>query len=820
MKLRAHQRPAVADTVSALTGSARAQLVAACGTGKTVMGATAARRISRGRVLVVVPTLDLLWQTAEAYSSLFAPTTTHVAVCSTEEWGAGSHHGQSTAVTTNPGQLQALTRSEDVVVLSTYASLPVLEEAHRGGMNAWDVALVDEAHRTAGRLGKPWAAIHDDARIPAQRRLYMTATPRVLDEDDTDSDTLASMDNPGIFGDVAHTISFGDAIRAGVLSDYRVVVPVVGQRQLRTALSSQTQTGELNLDAMTATQVALLRSARQYQLQRVVSFHSLLRNARIMAAGLLSTHTAMPAKTSPDTVWSQHIAGSHTTQQRRELLETFADSDHDTAVLSNARVLAEGVDMPTLDGVVFSDPKTSVIDIVQAVGRALRIGDGTGPATVIVPVIHGREDTDDSVLTSSDYLPVWRTLRALRAHDGRLDAQLTNLAEAPSEQELPRALQLDTSLARSRLSATDLALGMAIRTVGHKSLEWRRGYRAARAYYHEHGHLLVSQGYRTEDGTGLGNWINWQRHLRRRDRLATGRVAALDTIGMVWAPTDEKWDQAYAAAQEYCRRHGHLAITRDETVGGVTVGQTIDNYRRRTGQRAEQRQAQLADIDPWWNPPWGVRWQRSYYALRDYVQRFGSTQVPRTWRTDSGMHLGEWLHSQKLRWSELDDAQQQLLSELGANPTQESPRDAAWNSGYAAAAAFRRAYGHLRVPQGYRDEHGYALGTWIARMRRNYHNSKLSPERIAALEGLGMVWDGAQKQWWDRYASAAAHAEQHGTLRVPQSYRTHDGFGLGAWVGLQRRRHANGELPAEQAAALDKLDPDWTCPLHQRTRRQ
>lgn len=748
MKLRAYQRSAVADVVSTLATTSRAQLVAACGTGKTVMAAMATRRISRGRVLVLLPTLDLLWQTAETYLHVYPSTTRVVAVCSAEEWSAGSGAGQVSAVTTSSERLQELVRAgqEEVVVLSTYASLPVIEQAHDAGMSTWDVAVIDEAHRTAGRVGRPWAAIHDQARIPAQRRLYMTATPRVVDEDENSETPVASMDDPAIFGPRAHTLSFGDAIRDGVLSDYRVVVPVVGKRQLRQLLTAPTEAGHLDLDMVTATQVALLRSAQQHQLTRVASFHSRLHSAQVMADTLARTAQAMPADTYPTPVWARYISGRHTSRQRQGLLEEFADIQDGTAVLANARVLGEGVDIPTLDGLVFADPKSSVIDIVQAVGRALRLGSGTGPATILVPVIHAREDTDDSVLTSSDYRPVWRTLAALRAHDDRIDAQLTRVATDPQAEHVPSSVQLDTSLASHTISTADLAVGIAVRTVGQKSLEWRRGYKAAREYHQRHGHLLVPQDHRTTDGIRLGDWISWQRYQRRRGSLSAGRIAALDAIGMEWSPIDTQWDRTWAAAQAYVQRHGHLAIASTETIGDIPVGQTIHNYRHRNSRRAADRRAQLATLDPWWNPPWGIRWQRSYYTLRDYHHHYGSAEVARTWRTDEGFHLGEWVHTQKLNWNHLHADQQQLLLDLGFQPELSSPREQAWQQGYEAAAAYARTHGHLRVPQSYRTDHGYTLGTWINSVRARYRRGKLTDEQITELDQLGMIWNTREQQ--------------------------------------------------------------------------
>ena len=211
-----------------------------------------------------MPTLDLLTQTARAWRAA-GRAGTAIAVCSAEE--ALRHDrdaGHDAQITTSPLQLAAYVGAEQrVSVYATYASLPVLIAAHRDhALPRWDVLIIDEAHRTAGRLGKAWAAVHHDAQIPARRRLYQTATPRIWASDALDAQPVATMDDTDLFGSVAYRLGHGEAIRRGLLADYQILVPVVADHDVHRLL---TDTAELDGEATRtiALQVALLRAIRE-----------------------------------------------------------------------------------------------------------------------------------------------------------------------------------------------------------------------------------------------------------------------------------------------------------------------------------------------------------------------------------------------------------------------------------------------------------------------------------------------------------------------------------------------------------------------------
>ncbi|MGI5451419.1 Helicase associated domain protein [Streptomyces sp. CA-243310] len=742
MMSRPHQRDAIAAVTSHLTPNRRATLVAACGTGKTYIAARVAEKIApRGRTLVLVPTLDLLAQTVETWQAAGREGVA-IAVCSAEE--VMEHRGGD--VTSSPSQLAALSRNgAPVSVYATYASLPVLTAAHRDhALPAWDLAIIDEAHRTAGALGKAWAAIHHDEVIPARRRLYQTATPRVWAGNASDSTPLATMDDHRIFGQVAYRLGFGEAIERGLLADYNVLVPVVTDADLADTLT----TGRAPGDKQTrnaALQTAIVRAIKQTGVRRVISYHHRVASARALTDTFAETARAATGAPPLPPVLARTITGSHSLRTRDRLLREFTEHDG-VALIANARVFSEGIDIDGIDGIVFADARGSSIDAVQAIGRALRQKPGAPKktASIIVPVYTGTDEDPELILESSAYAPLWLTLRALRAHDDRFTERVEILT-ATEREDSTRAAPATPWLRSLGEHAPDLprlALAIDLRVLSPKSAEWRLGYTAAKAYHRKHRHLDAPQAYVTSrTGFALGRWLSWQRHLYRAGQLSDQRAAALDALGMIWSPRADQWQRSYVHAKAYATKHGHLAVPVSHEVDGFKLGVWIVNLRERIDQITPQNRALLDALDPDWAAPWPLAWRRGYQAARAHQAAHGSlTGVLRTHKTESGLMLGEWLLAQARTRQKLTPEQIQRLDDIGIDWNPPSPHEVAWHKGLAAARAYLAEFGNLEVPQSYCDRQGFKLGTWINNQRQRRRRDGLSPERVQILNTLMMRW--------------------------------------------------------------------------------
>ncbi|MER8188149.1 Helicase associated domain protein [Kitasatospora sp. NPDC094015] len=737
------QKDAVAAAVKAVKNGGRATVVAATGSGKTLIAAGCARRLAaRGRVLVLVPTIELLEQTAASWSLKGGRRGLAVAACSRQEAlesaeAGGRVHAQVTTQAARIADLVAGAKpGEPVTVYATYASLERIVQAHQlFNLPAWDLVVIDEAHRTAGADGKAWAAVHADDQVPALRRLYFTATPKIADDTrakagladltaDADSSqeppALCSMDDPAVYGPTVFTWTLGQGIEHGYLADYRVLVPVVTDEDLRDLLNlpavadlrSQRSNEEL---LRLALQIAVLRAVADLQLRRVITFHSRVQAAREFAATMNATAELLPDSDRPERVTALAVAGSDRLRDRRAAFATFSASTgerpgeegEECCIICNSRLLNEGIDVAAVDAVVFADPKGSVIDIVQAVGRALRqayrqgkvswviipvylptpaIGDDTttaDPAEITEVAGEAARAEADTEIEASSFRTIWRVLRALAAHDARVVGRITELrtrragekddaltepaagedtgTEAgPADAEQPAsASPVDWLRINARKHANAILRTVKLRAFNPRASEWQRMHQLADAFRAEHHHLDPTD--KTRDGA-LISWLDRQRYLHGAGLLAPVRIHELDQLGMIWDKHARSWDRGYAHARAWARTHGHLAVPAAEKLDGHAVGAWVGRQRKSTKLTAAQ-DAKLTALDALWRID--PDWNRSYRRLLAYLSAGGTLTGPanRTGGdTDPTFRPGAWLRKQdKARAEEKLSAQQTAL---------------------------------------------------------------------------------------------------------------------------------------------------------------
>ncbi|MEU7260580.1 Helicase associated domain protein [Streptomyces rimosus] len=783
--LRAHQREAVDAVRRALelpVGSRvsvrglRTQVVMATGSGKSLVAVRSAEELRAGRVLVLVPSLDLLAQTETA-------------------WREGGRSGPMVGVSSLRGEEVAFPNTTDVeelvdwvrpfdrvTVFATYASLGLgtLERAHKVGLPGWDLIVVDEAHRTSGRIGKPWAVVHDNTRIPSLRRLYMTATPRLwqLDEDSEQGapgELVASMeDDPdGPFGARCYTLTLSEAIDRGICAPYQVVCVDITDTQLQAAqlLGTEGRSDHVRGARLAALQTALLKASSEENFRRTLVFHHVVKEAEAFAAGLpdvaAQLHAAAP-ELYPKSIWADWLCGEHKPLHRRRVLGEFASGiDTDGTVveksyLGSVKVLGEGVDTRNCDSVSFADVRGSMPDLVQAVGRALRMQPGEGKvASLVVPVLLGPGESADNMLTSRAYGGLAKLLEALRAHDARVAEALAQ----PQAQSRSTGVQSRSggyggeeegrehglsAPARALLKFStprdpaQLAAFISLRVVNPEHQHWRRGVEAAALYAREHGDLKVPFTYRVPavddqgavEGEGwpaplanfpLGQWIADARRFYARGEMSQVRIEQLEKLGMVWSHYDVAWEEGLAAARGWAEQNGHLLAPLDATYQGYRVGIWLKNARaaarkaaeneQRRAQRlpvessagalSDERREQLEDIDPSWCPSWPVTWQRAFHLVRLHLEAGHPLPTEPGDVVHQGEDLGRWVRSVRHGWDNLTTAQQWMCEHvLGIDPASEDekppPRRTQadkWAMNYQAAKQYYEREGHLRVPR-------------------------------------------------------------------------------------------------------------------------
>lgn len=737
---RRHQKTAYDAAVHTLRHGGRATIVSPCGTGKTFIACLIADELARSchalRRLVLLPTLALLAQTVRAFQADCDHLGSVIAVCSPLDL-------DGVPTTTSPAELaHHLSGLDHYTVFATYASLTdtdgiqgALINAHRDQtIPPWDLVICDEAHRTSGSLNKAWAAVHDDTHLPATRRLYLTATPRIWDTDPRYAETLtpgdgpylaASMDNEDLYGPTVFSMQLSQAIAEGLASDYRIVLVAVDHPTLQTQLRRTRNATHQDPLALISLATATLKTCATYQIRRLITFHKLVKDGQAFITTLRATADALHQETTdtahgpvplrPDTLWAECVhMGS---PDRYDHIATFRDDGPlpdgrpaDLKVLANARLLTEGVDIVSVDGLCFASPKSSVVDITQALGRALRPHPDTDKATLLVPIYLAPGEDPSDLLNSEAYQPLYDILLALRAHDLRIADRLptTHLATPPdqpaptptdSEPPLPETpadptdatdlfapLGPDTGpppfgapgspfpdiigVDGAAISPRDIARVMDLRVLQPQGVTkaWMDSALDAIRFHDQFGHLSVTRELAAELDTDphrvdLYTWLSNQRTARRRGELLQWQEHLLDNLGIHWEPRDEAREALITYAEECARKHGGLAVSSGyQAPDGHPVGRDLANQRGRAakGTISPVILNALNSIDPWWNPPWDFAWQRHYQRAAHRHAQGQELAQP----TDTRTYL-QWLRDPG---SGLVYDQRDLLRKIGLDP--------------------------------------------------------------------------------------------------------------------------------------------------------
>ena len=480
--LKDHQKEAFDDVINGFKASDRGKLIMACGTGKTFTALKIAEEIAgtEGRVLYLVPSIGLLSQAMREWSDQRGVPHSYIGICSDKHAGDETEDASiqelKIPVTTDPlsisDTLQKLDTGKMTVVFCTYQSLPLIEEAQNNGAPPFDIIFCDEAHRTTG-IDKPgdktshFVLVHDADRIRANKRLYMTATAKLYTESaktkalDYNIDVF-SMDDEEKYGPQFHRLPFSKAVEIGELSDYKVAIFGISEYEVNSALAGNTGRYGSEININDATRIIGCWRALQNPenkdkddetlkpLRRVIAFTNKIDESKALAHYWNDVIDDAIEKLPEDEIpndfkcETDHVDGTDHALNRRARIDWLKDDTEGVCrILSNARCLSEGIDVPALDAVIFYKPRKSHIDVVQAVGRVMRKAPGKQFGYVILPVaIPDDRDPAEALNDNERFSNVWSVLNALRSHDDRLDAKINSI---DLNRELPDSIVIGGS---------------------------------------------------------------------------------------------------------------------------------------------------------------------------------------------------------------------------------------------------------------------------------------------------------------------------------------------------------------------------------------
>jgi len=794
----------------------RATAVMACGTGKTVTALWTAERLGYKKILVLVPSLALLSQTLQEWMKETSwKKVSYICVCSDKTVDRGMDNWE---VRQSDLPFPVGTDSEAVkeffskrtggvkIVFSTYQSAHVVAE----GMTAksgFDFGIFDEAHKTAGRQGTKFAVALKDENLPIKKRLFLTATPRhynVLKKDkEGEAELVYSMDDEAVYGRLVYELPFAEAAKKKIICGYKVLISVVTSEEVDEELLSKGEVlikGDEIKARQVANQLALKRAVEKFPVKKAFTFHSFVK-----AAASFTSDGPEGLKTHLPEFETFHVSGAMPVSDRESLLHEFKDSKK--SVMSNARCLTEGVNVPTVDAVAFMSPKKSKVDIVQAVGRAMRKAGRKKKGYILIPLFlqKVKDESIEDALERTDFGEVWDVLQAMSEQDEVLAEIISQAVFEKAKTKVKgyddRKFKEKVEVLGSVVSLERLERAVTAKCIDKLGVSWDVRYGGLVAYKEEHGNCNVPQRY--FENEQLGGWVGNQRAAYKKGNLNQEKIRKLSSLGFLWEPDEARWEEMYQELVNYAKKYGNCRVPvygySENQQLGMWVSQQRANYR--VGRLNKDRVKKLDEISFAWDK-YEAYWEEMYQELSYYKKQYGDCNVPDGYSQNSKLAVWVGVQRQSYKKSKLSKEKVRRLNELGFAW---KIHDTYWEAMYQELSAYKQQYGDCKVPRDYSKKPKLAM--WVLGQRQAYKAGKLDPQNIKRLNKLGFIWKPHEAYWEEMYKSLADYKMEHGHCNVPSGYSENPK--LGVWVGTQRSAYKKGKLDPDKVKRLNTMGFVW-----------
>ncbi len=700
----------------------------------------AAEEARVSRMLVLLPSLSLLAQTLEEWKkhSKWRHELNYLCVCSDptvdpkNDEIAFNPSNAKFRIDTDPLEVRRFLKSPGKIkiVLSTYHSAPVVADGICD-LPPFDLAIFDEAHKTTGLLDKAFAFALHDKNIQIHKRLFLTATPKhydILHRDLAGDFNVGSMDDKKAFGPRAHTLTFGQAVEQKIICPCKIIISLVDGKEVSN-FALRNGVTFIESDAIgakwVATQLAIKQAIKKTGARSVITFHSKVSQARDFAS---ASPRGIAQHLSDCEVY--HVNARQQISDRRNIVAAFREARR--ALITNARCLVEGVDIPAVDMVVFVDPKRSKVDIVQATGRAMRRAPHSTKTFgyVVVPIFANAFDRNsiEDAVKKLDFTDIAVVLNAMQQQDEDIVQIIRDLNIAKGMGVVLRTNRLTPKIEIFapfvRLKALKNAIYIAV--VNRMGFRWDEIYGRLVAFSQLHGHSNVPQVYPPD--RALGHWVSEQRARARSGTLDLDRIGQLNKLGFSWNTRVTLWEEMFQCLVAFKDKHGHVnvrAMFSDTRLANWFIAQ---RHRKTIGKLSEDRVKLLTQLGVQWDPQVS-RWDRMFTVLCSFVETNGHSHVS---SRDPNRKLVDWVANVRTRYKEgkLSVERIKLLEQIGFKW---HPR---WDWMFERLCAFEASHGHAN-PSSKDDVN---LAAWIIKQRRQKGARKLSAHQLQRLESVNFIW--------------------------------------------------------------------------------
>jgi len=811
-KIRPHQDNAVQKAIKHFKTERRGQLIHACGTGKTLTSYFLFEKFNCKLTLYLVPSLQLINQTLTewckeslARNKLISP----IVICSDKSNENISEHNPQLwlqelgiKVSNNFGELNQFvnSRRKNKVIFCTYQSGKILSDHFKNIKKDIDLAFFDEAHNTTSSKSKIFGHLLEDKNINIKKRLFMTATPKKLVGHD---DRFYSMEDEKIYGKLIDEITFKTAIEElKLLNDYEVVTQIVKDPNIKDLLKKnpfvidkKKLPKEVELKLISGA-VTLKKTFKEKNIKNVVSFHGRVNRAKAFKDGINNIY--------PETqLNAYHVHGKQSGSIRKDILSDFANNP--PSIITNAQCLSEGVDVPSIDAVIFVDPKQSKVDITQAIGRALRKGSKSkGKSYIFVPVIIDKKDSDS---IEEAYQQILMVLRSMSEHDGRVVEYFKLIAEGKKPKY--KLIDVNSEYLPKEFSLDDFIKNLSTKAWSRFSKLGRRPFDQARLWARDLG--INSSGWRTFLKSGKKpvdipsdppsaypkEWLGWPDFL--------GNPSVIEDTDRVI-----KEIKIFAKGKINPFPPDRYILPDGFELGARVRGILLSKKRGVLPKwRKELIEKELIDKGLFdWNGRDEFMWLKFFNAYKKYLDE-GNPKIPKKNTIIDSLNIDTWVQNQKLKYKKKigekitrevgDLTEDQFIKLKSINFEFEDTYDKNWEIN------FKKSKNIIKKNKGKIPEEMQSVKRWISSQRTFFKNNKLEQDKIKKLEEIPYwSWD----PFKDVFEKNINKLEEYVNLTNdtnPSQDQLHKGWKLGGFLTKIRSKYRKGSLEKKYIERLKKL---------------
>ena len=765
-----YQKNIIKTVSSYFEGNDRGKLILPCGTGKTLVSLWIKEALDVNLTLFLVPSLNLIRQTKNEWIKNSNIPFEYIIVCS--ELDIDNEQDSSNIklydldsfVTDEPTKIKGFIKKESKskkVIFSTYQSFKKMLDVYNEELPSIDLAICDEAHRTASIDFGVFSMIHNDTdNMHIKKRLYMTATPRVYSRTikknlEEAGNLLFDMSDEKVYGKEIYRMSFADAIKLDILVDYQIICLGVTDENIYKLLKDNIYIDKNNSITDFVNNYAVKLSFDKYSIKHAISFHSKVKQAQLF--------TERNEKICKD-IKSYFVSGNQTASKRSFVLNAFKTSEK--AVVSNARCLTEGVDIPSVDAIFFCDPKNSKVDIVQAVGRTLRKDKNNKNkiGRIIIPLYFSKNADIEEEIDTSIYNNVVKIIRSIADQDERLQDEINNIAYKQtynSSENSKIQFYHETDSKLNDLLAFDnmskkIENALFTEVISKNSMTWELYYKELSDYLASHNNAYPTK----QDNNRLYIWCSSQRLAYSKKTLPYERIKKMENLNFSWNVQNDIWNEIFDKLVEFLKINNNKwprqrILTEPEHSLAVWMMNIDKEYRN--GSLKKERYDKLTSIGYIFE---NRKWVKCFENAKMVIEKLG--HFPSMYE-DANTY--QWLKNQNKLYNsdKLTKEQKKLLDTIHifSIPFGEET----WNEKFEYLKEYYKKNGRLPKQN---EEFGYrkkiVFGNWASRQRKDYYDGVLTDGQKEKLLSIGFNLDSQKKKqdsWNEKFELLKQWIEEH-----------------------------------------------------------